>query len=196
MISLPSRSNRGRLSFKASSSVPFSTHSPKPQLVFLLVAERECYLLYLLDSFENEAGNLSLFFILLFNALLGFSEVTASFHGRSILAKHKSFAMYRPSAVVLAQVLADFPIFVAQVTVFLLPIYFMTGLRRSGSAFFTLWIITYVVTLSLTSFFRFIGFSFSCVSALSFRSGDSHPISDCSGRLMEHLVCQALSSDC
>lgn len=67
------------------------------------------------------------------------TEVTTSFEGRAILAKHKSFAMYRPGAVVLAKVLADFPILVAQVTIFLLPIYFMSGLKVSGSAFMTLW---------------------------------------------------------
>lgn len=48
------------------------------------------------------------------------TEVTSSFSGRAILAKHKSFAMYRPSAVVLAQVLADFPILIAQVCILVL----------------------------------------------------------------------------
>lgn len=50
----------------------------------------------------------ALFFILLFNALLGMSEVTSSFDGRAILAKHKSFAMYRPSALILAQGMSFF----------------------------------------------------------------------------------------
>ncbi|CED83351.1 abc transporter [Phaffia rhodozyma] len=113
----------------------------------------------------------SLFFILLFNALLGMTEVTTSFTGRTILAKHKSFAMYRPSAVVLAQVLADFPILIAQVSAFLLPIYFMCQLRQSASAFFTLWIITYVTTLALLGFFRAIGFNFSTFDGASQVSG-------------------------
>lgn len=134
----------------------------------------------------------TLFFCLLFNALLGMSEVTASFAGRSILAKHKSFAMYHPSALVLAQVLADFPILVAQISVFLLPIYFMTHLKRTGAAFFTLWyvvrfarmgldfllmylrcrrVIVYVTTLAITAFFRMIGFSFSTFEGASGVSG-------------------------
>jgi ATP-binding cassette subfamily G (WHITE) protein 2 (SNQ2) len=37
----------------------------------------------------------AIFFILLFNALLGMTEVTSSFDGRAILAKHKAFSMYR-----------------------------------------------------------------------------------------------------
>jgi ATP-binding cassette subfamily G (WHITE) protein 2 (SNQ2) len=86
----------------------------------------------------------AIFFILLFNALLGMTEVTTSFDGRAILAKHKAFSMYRsvpssappsasrsrtqlltsappfqsPSALVLAQVLADFPILILQVSAF------------------------------------------------------------------------------
>ncbi|KAF8314186.1 ABC transporter [Clavulina sp. PMI_390] len=115
----------------------------------------------------------TLFFILLFNALLGMTEVTASFTGRSILAKHKSFALFHPSSMVLAQVLADLPILVFQVSVFMLPIYFMTNLKRSGAAFFTLWIITYVTTLALTAFFRMIGFSFSTFEGASGVSGIS-----------------------
>jgi ATP-binding cassette subfamily G (WHITE) protein 2 (SNQ2) len=113
----------------------------------------------------------SIFFILLFNALLGMTEVTTSFSGRAILAKHKSFALYRPAAVVLAQVLADFPILIGQVTAFLLPIYWMSGLKHTASAFFTLWIITYVTTLALLGFFRAIGFSFSSFDGASQVSG-------------------------
>lgn len=99
------------------------------------------------------------------------TEVTTSFSGRAILAKHKSFALYRPSAVVLAQVLADFPILIGQVTAFLLPIYFMSGLKNTAKAFFTLWIITYVTTLALLGFFRAIGFSFSSFDGASQVSG-------------------------
>ncbi|KAF8314175.1 hypothetical protein DL93DRAFT_2228010 [Clavulina sp. PMI_390] len=115
----------------------------------------------------------TIFFILLFNSLLSMTEVTASFSGRSILAKHKSFALFHPSSMVFAQVLADLPILMVQVSVLMLPIYFMTNLRRSGAAFFTLWIITYVTTLSITAFFRMIGFSFSTFDGASGVSGIS-----------------------
>jgi ATP-binding cassette subfamily G (WHITE) protein 2 (SNQ2) len=95
--------------------------------------------------------------ILLVNSLLGLGEVVNSFKGRTILAKHKSMALYRPSALVLAQVMVDLPIVAGQVvsfasskqysqvhsetnflqTVFVLPIYFMSGLRRTAGGFFT-----------------------------------------------------------
>lgn len=116
--------------------------------------------LFVAGTLTLEIG-IRIYFILLFNALLSLSEVTSSFNGRSILAKHKSFAMYRPSAVVLAQVLADLPVFISQISLFLLPIYFMTDLHRSASAFLTLWLVTYAVTLALIAFFRMVGFSFS-----------------------------------
>ncbi|KAF8321131.1 putative ABC multidrug transporter [Clavulina sp. PMI_390] len=115
----------------------------------------------------------TVFFILLFNALLGMTEVTASFGGRSILAKHKSFALFHPSSMVLAQVLADLPILVFQVTTFMLPIYFMANLKRTAAAFFTLWTTTYVTTLALTAFFRMVGFSFSTFDGASGVAGVS-----------------------
>lgn len=45
----------------------------------------------------------AIFFILLFNALLGMTEVTTSFDGRAILAKHKAFSMYRCVTAACAQ---------------------------------------------------------------------------------------------
>lgn len=56
-----------------------------------------------------------LFLILLVNSLLGLGEVVSSFKGRSILAKHKSLALYRPTALILAQVMVDIPVVAGQV---------------------------------------------------------------------------------
>jgi hypothetical protein len=53
--------------------------------------------------------------ILLVNSLLGLGEVVNSFKGRTILAKHKAMALYRPSALVLAQVMVDLPLVAMQV---------------------------------------------------------------------------------
>ncbi|EEY16987.1 opaque-specific ABC transporter CDR3 [Verticillium alfalfae VaMs.102] len=68
---------------------------------------------------DNSAGLFlkggALFFSILYNALIALSEVTDSFTGRPILAKHRSFALYHPAAVVLAQIAADFPILLFQI---------------------------------------------------------------------------------
>jgi ATP-binding cassette subfamily G (WHITE) protein 2 (SNQ2) len=98
-------------------------------------------------------------------------RVVNSFKGRTILAKHKAMALYRPSALIFAQVMVDIPLVALQVTMFLVPIYFMSGLRRTAGAFFTLWIVTYVTTHSLLGFFRMIGFSFSSFQGAGAVSG-------------------------
>jgi ABC-type multidrug transport system permease subunit len=71
----------------------------------------------------------ALFFSILYNALIALSEVTDSFTGRPILAKHRSFALYHPAAICIAQVVADFPVLLFQVTHFGLVLYFMVGLE-------------------------------------------------------------------
>lgn len=81
----------------------------------------------------------SLFLALLFNALLAMSEVTDSFFGRPILAKHKNFGFYNPAAFCIAQVAADVPILLFQVTIFMVVLYWMTALKATAAAFFTSW---------------------------------------------------------
>lgn len=51
----------------------------------------------------------ALFFSVLFNSFISQSELTTFFTGRPILEKHKHFAMYRPSAFYVAQVILDVP---------------------------------------------------------------------------------------
>jgi ATP-binding cassette subfamily G (WHITE) protein 2 (SNQ2) len=113
----------------------------------------------------------ALFLSLLYHALLAMSEVTDSFAGRPILAKHKAFAFYNPAAFCIAQIAADVPILFVQVTVFDLIIYWMTGLRPTAAAFFTFWFVTYVVTFAMTAFFRMCGAAFPNFDAASKVSG-------------------------
>lgn len=113
----------------------------------------------------------ALFFSILYNALIALSEVTDSFTGRPILAKHRSFALYNPAAVVIAQVVADLPIMLFQVSHFGLILYFMVGLKMTAGAFFTYLVINYTAALSMTSFFRFIGAAFPTFDAATKVSG-------------------------
>lgn len=91
-----------------------------------------------------------------------------------MLAKHKAYSMYRPSAVIIAQTIGDLPIFAVQMAIFTLIIYFMTGLKTTAGGFFTFYLFTLTCTITTTAFFRFIGQSFgtfnnaSKVSGLSF----------------------------
>lgn len=113
----------------------------------------------------------ALFFSLLFNALLAMSEVTDSFSGRPILAKHKGFAFYNPAAFCIAQLTADIPILTFQVSVFSLIVYFMVGLKVTAGAFFTYWFVIFVTTLVMTALFRACGAAFPTFDAASKVSG-------------------------
>ncbi|KAL1584624.1 hypothetical protein WHR41_07009 [Cladosporium halotolerans] len=113
----------------------------------------------------------ALFLSLLYHALLAMSEVTDSFAGRPVLAKHKQFAFYNPAAFCIAQIAADIPILIVQVTVFDLIVYWMVGLRMTAAAFFTFWFVTYVTTLAMTAFFRMCGAAFPNFDAASKVSG-------------------------
>ncbi|BFZ55779.1 Multidrug resistance protein [Savitreella phatthalungensis] len=95
-----------------------------------------------------------LFFAVLFNALQAMAEISSMYEQRPILAKHKSYAFYHPSADALAQLLVDVPIKLATLTVFNCILYFMTGLALSASQFFIFYLFTFLITMCMTSFFR------------------------------------------
>lgn len=113
----------------------------------------------------------ALFFSILYNALIALSEVTDSFTGRPILAKHRAFALYHPAAVCIAQIAADFPILLFQVTHFGLVLYFLVGLKTTAAAFFTYLVTNFMTAMSMTAFFRFVGAAFPTFDAATKVSG-------------------------
>ena len=113
----------------------------------------------------------AIFFALLFNSLVAMSEVTDSFSGRPVLAKHKAFALYYPAAFCIAQIAADIPVILIQISHFSIVLYFMVGLRQSASAFFTFWVIVFATTMCMTALFRAIGAAFSTLDGASKVSG-------------------------
>lgn len=102
----------------------------------------------------------TLFISVLAFGLMAMSEVTDSFSGRPVLAKHKDFALYHPAAFCFAQIAADIPIIASQVTSFSLIIYFMVGLTQTAGAYFTYWILLFTLSLCMTALFRMIGAAF------------------------------------
>jgi ABC-type multidrug transport system ATPase subunit len=124
---------------------------------------------------DNSAGLFvksgALFFALLFNSLLAMSEVTDSFSGRPVLAKHKSFALYHPAAFCFAQITADIPVLLFQVSIFSLVLYFMVGLKMDAGSFFTFWIIVFTTAMCMTALFRAVGAAFSTFDGASKVSG-------------------------
>ncbi|GAB0138464.1 hypothetical protein EsDP_00006699 [Epichloe bromicola] len=96
----------------------------------------------------------TLFFLLLFNALLALAEQTAAFESKPILLKHKSFSFYRPAAFAIAQTVCDVPMVFVQVVLFNVVIYFMANLSRTASQFFICTLILWLVTMVTYAFFR------------------------------------------
>jgi ABC-type multidrug transport system ATPase subunit len=113
----------------------------------------------------------ALFFSILYPALIALSEVTDSFTGRPILAKHRAFALYHPAAICIAQIVADLPILLFQVTHFGIVLYFMVGLKMTAAAFFTYWIINFFTAMSMTALFRLIGAAFATFNSATKVSG-------------------------
>lgn len=111
------------------------------------------------------------FFAILFNSLLSMSEVTDSFTGRPVLVKHKNFAYYHPAAFCIAQITADIPVILFQVSTFSLILYFMVGLTSSASAFFTFWVLIVAITFCMTALFRAVGAAFKTFDGASKVSG-------------------------
>ncbi|PNS17240.1 Brefeldin A resistance protein [Sphaceloma murrayae] len=103
--------------------------------------------------------------------LIAMTETTDSFTGRPVLAKHREFAFYHPAAFCLAQIAADIPIIITQVSVWSLVLYFMVGLNLSASSFFTYWIILITISFVMTALFRLVGSCFATFDASTKVSG-------------------------
>ncbi|EGG19464.1 hypothetical protein DFA_00041 [Cavenderia fasciculata] len=99
----------------------------------------------------------AIFGSILFNSFLSQGELIVTFMGRQTLQKHKTYAMYRPSAYHLAQVITDLPIIAFQVLLFSIIAYFMFGLQYRVEQFF-FWIFSMIgLTLCITNIIRALG---------------------------------------
>ncbi|KAJ5570242.1 ABC multidrug transporter atrF [Penicillium hispanicum] len=96
----------------------------------------------------------ALFFSILFLGWLQLTELMPAVTGRGIVARHKDYAFYRPSAVSIARVVVDFPAIFAMVAPFTIIVYFMTGLDVTVSKFFIYFLFVYTTTFCITSLYR------------------------------------------
>ncbi|KAI8376931.1 ABC-2 type transporter-domain-containing protein [Blakeslea trispora] len=99
----------------------------------------------------------ALFFSVLFNSFISQSELVRFLTGRPILEKHKQYALYRPSAYYIAQVIMDIPYALVQVLLYEICAYFMMGLRLTAGAFFTFFVVLFFLNMCMNGFFRFFG---------------------------------------
>ncbi|TAQ88979.1 hypothetical protein B7494_g2691 [Chlorociboria aeruginascens] len=96
----------------------------------------------------------TLFFSILFLGWLQLSELMKAVSGRTIISRHNDYAFYRPSAVVIARFIQDFPLLLIQVIPFSIILYFLTGLDVDVSKYFIYFLFIYVTTLCITSLYR------------------------------------------
>jgi ATP-binding cassette, subfamily G (WHITE), member 2, SNQ2 len=96
----------------------------------------------------------ALFFSIVFLGWLQLTELVRAVSGRVVIARHREYAFYRPSAVVIARVLLDLPVLAVQATTFVLILYFMAGLDVDAGKFFIAVLFTYVTTLCITALYR------------------------------------------
>ncbi|KAI9823558.1 MAG: hypothetical protein M1819_001165 [Sarea resinae] len=96
----------------------------------------------------------TLFFSILFLGWLQLTELNKAVSGRAIIARHKEYAFYRPSAVSIARVVTDFPVILAQVIPFSIIMYFMTNLDVDVSKFWIYMLFIYITTMCITALYR------------------------------------------
>lgn len=82
------------------------------------------------------------------------TEFMPAVSGRGIIARHKSYAFYRPSAVVISRVVVDFPFVFAMAVPFTIIVYFMLGLDVTASKFWIYALFVYTNTICTTAMFR------------------------------------------
>lgn len=96
----------------------------------------------------------ALFFSILFLGWLQLTELMKAVSGRAVLARHREYAFYRPSAVNIARVLVDFPVILVQVILFGVIMYFMCNLDVTVGKFWIYLLFVYTTTICITSLYR------------------------------------------
>jgi ATP-binding cassette subfamily G (WHITE) protein 2 (SNQ2) len=87
------------------------------------------------------------FFSVVFLGWLQLSELLKAVSGRVVVARHKEYAFYRPSAVTLARALTDLPMLIMPTVIFGVIIY-------EAGKFFIYLLFVYITTLAITSLYR------------------------------------------
>ena len=94
------------------------------------------------------------FFSILFLGWLQLSELMKAVSGRVVIQRHREYAFYRPSAVVMGRILADFPLIFTQVVPFTIILYFLSQLDVNVSKFFIYFLFVYTTTVCITALYR------------------------------------------
>lgn len=95
-----------------------------------------------------------LFFAVLMNALGCGLEMLTLYAQRGIIEKHSRYALYHPSAEAFSSMIMDLPYKILNAITSNIVLYFMTNLRREPGAFFFFVFTSFILTLTISMFFR------------------------------------------
>ncbi|KAL4902000.1 hypothetical protein BDW74DRAFT_66603 [Aspergillus multicolor] len=96
-----------------------------------------------------------LFMMVLLSAFSSILEILSLYEKRTIVEKHDRYALYHPSAEAIASMIVDMPYKIVNSLLTGLTLYFMGNLRREPGAFFFLYLISFMMMMSMSMFFRF-----------------------------------------
>lgn len=96
----------------------------------------------------------AIFFSILFLGWLQLSELMKAVSGRVVVERHRDYAFYHKSAVVLARVVLDFPVLLVQAILFTVILYWMANLDAVASKFFITLLFVYTSTFCITALYR------------------------------------------
>ncbi|KAF9011150.1 pleiotropic drug resistance ABC transporter [Cyathus striatus] len=158
---LPSQQTRRKVFPRRALPHENSRPIPTSHQLYSFVGSCACYRWRIFGQPPTSAGAFtrgSVIFAALLNTCLdAFGEMPMQMLGRPILRKQTSYSMYRPSAIALANTLADLPFSATRVLLYNIIVYFMVGLHRSAGAFFTFHLFNYIAYLTMQGFFRTFG---------------------------------------
>ncbi|CAN3377385.1 hypothetical protein DIURU_003370 [Diutina rugosa] len=97
------------------------------------------------------------FFALLFTTLSCLSDVGFSFANREVIDKQKSYGMAHSSADAIAMFVQLIPVSAIACITFVIPLYFLSDMRREAGPFFILFLFVYMAQLSTITLFRAVG---------------------------------------
>ncbi|KAJ5112624.1 hypothetical protein N7532_000669 [Penicillium argentinense] len=95
-----------------------------------------------------------LFFATLINAFSSQLEMLTLYAQRPIVEKHDRYAFYHPSAEAFASMIMDMPYKLLCAVLLNIVLYFMTGLRVTAGAFFFFLLVSFLLTMVMSNFFR------------------------------------------
>ncbi|KAJ5398236.1 hypothetical protein N7509_006349 [Penicillium cosmopolitanum] len=96
-----------------------------------------------------------LFMMVLLSAFSSMLEIIVLYEKRTIIEKHRRYALYHPSAEAISSLIMDMPYKITNSILTNLALYFMSNLRREPGAFFFLLLISFSMMMGMSMFFRF-----------------------------------------